>query len=118
MITQEQKDLWVNALESGKYPQCRGQLRMDMVTETSAYTSYCCLGVLATVLKLPFRDNVNLADEDGTSANYRPLENLLSPSLVPALWGLNDGTHGNKEHTFPEIAAWIKENVKVADGQS
>lgn len=37
----EVKSLWVSALRSGQYPQCRGELR------NSSGLGYCCLGVLS-----------------------------------------------------------------------
>jgi hypothetical protein len=45
-MTQEQAyEAWVQALESGKYPQAPSYLKSDQ--------GYCCLGVLCEVLALP-----------------------------------------------------------------
>lgn len=40
------KQMWVEALESGKYRQAREELK---VTDWSKHAAYCCLGVLCNL---------------------------------------------------------------------
>lgn len=42
------KNLWIKALESGKYRQTTGQLK-ELSTKTSKKPKYCCLGVLCDI---------------------------------------------------------------------
>ena len=61
-MTQEQLDLWLSALESGKYTQYQRSLTSENETE------HCCLGVLADVLNI--RDNNNQLRYPSSARSY------------------------------------------------
>lgn len=52
MLTKEQKENWIKALRSGEYQQGRNRL----CTTLNGKSSYCCLGVLAETLNIPYED--------------------------------------------------------------
>jgi hypothetical protein len=113
----EIRDRWITALESGEYTQTTGRLRIEG-------DKFCCLGVLC-MLVAPERF-VRLTDTeycippigdstDETVSAMLPdsiLEMVgLSKGEQRELWRRNDGLTGNRRHTFPEIAQYIRENI-------
>ncbi len=101
MITQAQKDLWIENLTNGKYMQGTGSLN-NADTDT-----YCCLGVL---LHQVFERCFDISDLPRKSS-YGWLDEQLGGDNVRQLMILNDHP---TQMTFPEIAEWIKENIKAA----
>lgn len=110
MLTLEEKDKWVVALESGKYPQTQFALRYGK--------GYCCLGVLCDVvdpsgwetpIKYPemYKYNGTFTDNNGV------IDSRLTNAIVSTLVTMNDGG----THTFSEIAKWVRENVPVIEDQ-
>jgi len=113
----EAKSVWVKALRSNKYTQCRGSLALQNSDGTD---SYCALGVLANELGTgdweltPSLGRTKIrwqyVQEDGVSS----LENL--PAEFVGLIGkeehdtimvMNDGMG----KSFAEIADWIERNL-------
>ena len=85
------KDRWVKALLSGRYEQGKGYL-LDAEQKT-----YCCLGVLGVITKVP-RDDLDYC-------GY--LDEAILPSTIQRrLAGLND-----KGVPFEMIAGFIHENL-------
>jgi len=113
----ELQEKWLRALESGKYPQCHGELCNREGT--------CCLGVACLIVgrrsgRRFKRDNAYLDDESVLSRTFADelgLRDEYGGFLVPfegctALSEMNDDGA-----TFLEIAAYIRanpENVFVA----
>lgn len=105
MTPKEARELWAQALESGKYKQGTGQLAV----ETDGGLLHCCLGVACEV-----------AMETGVLATYDPDDgDLAAYSSVQERLGLrhDDGFYGEDDSlvkdndtggTFPEIAAIIR----------
>jgi hypothetical protein len=105
---------WVKALRSGEYRQGHGTLRVFH------NESYCCLGVLTVVHnnEVPVSDRVTLnstvlSPEVAAWAGLSP--DVTGTANVgglrrdkPSLWNLNDGSMGEKTHTFAEIADIIE----------
>lgn len=80
-LSQEMKKKWVTALRSGDYPQGRLMLRPT--------NGYCCLAVLQEVSGKSF-----------TAFNLH--------EHCAKLINMNDGTQGEREHSFEEIADYIE----------
>jgi hypothetical protein len=106
---------WLAALESGGYAQGKAFL-YDGNRE-----NYCCLGVACIVAGASQEElhGVELPDSLYNIPQLLPHE-LVNGPLVDELSRLNDGRYksaaypeGRPRHTFPEIAAWIRENVEL-----
>ncbi len=102
MITQETKDGWLKRLRSGKYKQGRGVLKRN--------DEYCCLGVLAELLRLPeapsSRGDDGVVEFEGRRTYLR--HKHLCSDTQTYLVELND----DECLAFSEIADWIEENVE------
>lgn len=127
-------DLWIAALESGKYPRGTGKLRNDFRDSSGKLRhSFCCLGVLC-----------DLAQKDGgtewrpyspwtfdkglpTYSYYMGTENDITPEMrsflgmtaeqMSELMTMNDRRVDDDEEKRPvfsqrEIAAYIRDTVK------
>ncbi len=101
------KKLWVDALESGAYYQCKGALTKR---NAKSKDSFCCLGVLT-----------NLYVEETGDAKVWDLSQAFLPDEVcrwakiewnPRL-GVNTATTVNDKlnYSFKKIAKLIKENL-------
>lgn len=91
-LTQEEKEVWLEALRSGNYKQGHKRLRRD--------TKYCCLGVLNEVCSLGF------------SATYPALQSgrdyfCLPEKVQQGLYVKNDYL----KQTFAEIADFIETEI-------
>ena len=108
------QELWLKALQSGKYEQTRGCLSDEI--------GFCCLGVACVLyeedsgIKLPrnkFRknkyDNNSLLGNSGFTDVFDWLE-LKDSHAQNLLIKSNDGVQGFKEHTFKEIAKAVRAN--------
>ena len=101
-FTQEVKEKWVNALESGTYKKGTGQLKNS--------NKYCCMGVLADII-----DGVDI-DEEGYDIVCHTDEHIgyykgglgLDSSVVESLTDLNDSDYG-EDKTFKNMIPHIKE---------
>jgi hypothetical protein len=91
---------WIEALESGKYKQCTGQLK-------DRKNSYCCLGVLAEIRGMRIDPTGQTILIDGVSQSYKPIENLLGTSIPTECMLLND--YG---HSFRDIAQYLRGELK------
>lgn len=128
----EIKDKWVTALESGEYKQGEGMLAIPPKLTTSIIEKddkckkwrYCCMGVLGCIVGIPneemmkygqFAQLVNKDINEEIANKVR--DNISAPLLISSSYSqltisykcidMNDNEH----KTFPEIAAWIKENL-------
>ena len=79
-FTQEIKDNWIKALESGNYKQGYAKLH-NRVTET-----FCCIGVLGDVCD--FLNNDTTGDNPTLSYNF--LEATIGDVKTKELWRTND----------------------------
>ena len=103
-FTQEVKDKWVNALESGVYKKGTGKLRIG--------DKYCCIGVLVEIM-----DDIKI-NETGTefestigynhTKGYQSGGLGLEYSLVESLIDLNDSVY-YLDKTFKNMIPQIKE---------
>lgn len=106
------KKQWVDALRSGKYPQGHETLR-------TLDDKFCCLGVLADVLRpdgwvlvegptrygpahWEYEGNPALLDDDFAGLRLHTQRVLASK---------NDGLDDEREHSFAEIADYIEKNL-------
>ena len=98
MLTAEQIDNWVDALNSGKYPQGGGRLRTTKGT-------YCCLGVLADTLGCTWDDH-NMATLEGHfyKAGAALPSEIVTHAIQARLITMNDCNL----NPFNEIAVFIK----------
>lgn len=102
---------WVEALESGKYQQCRGALcKVDKLGNRS----YCCLGVAYEVLhgKDAWRKHENrlVLTHYGAIAGLSNEDQKELGILLPThgqLMRMNDHRH----KSFAEIAAFIRTDI-------
>ena len=111
-MQQALKRRWVEALRSGKYQQCRGQLK----TEDHDSCRYCVLGVLADLLvKEGYGEwessNSFKQPDDNIRYQYRlPLETLLEVGLreehEALVISMNDGGK-----SFEQLASIIEETI-------
>lgn len=116
-MPKELKSKWTEALRSGKYEQGEGVL-YDKESD-----SYCCLGVLCSIVGLSSYDIVRAAVPDGDFYKDNNIElggrwSLMAEernyqdSAEYELTMMNDGEEGFDKKTFPEIAEWIEENIE------
>jgi len=106
------RDAWVQSLRSGLYPQIQGQL----CRKENGGLGFCVLGVLADVAD-PTAWGAPPEHEGGTRyfagahsgalPSYLMLEVGLPEEAERTLVALND----KEGKTFPEIAAWIEQNI-------
>lgn len=110
------KAKWVAALRSGDYAQAREALRA--VHDDKA--SYCCLGVLCTLVPhIEWTDeDAFYRDEDGDTYDadgelpipVREMAGIPMAAMI-RLIQMNDGKEDVRPHSFPEIADWIERNL-------
>lgn len=82
-FTQEIKDNWIKALESGNYKQGYGELES---TQPESDKRYCCIGVLGVVTE--GLTNHSIPESNTWICPYNFLEN--SGVDVDPIWELND----------------------------
>lgn len=112
-MEQGMKSQWVEALRSGKYKQCQGQLCDG--------TGYCCLGVLIDVATpgswIVDYDSLSKGIENGIYGNTEDF--MPEPKLFDAMLGVANevinyerlaGMNDNGSN-FSEIADYIEENL-------
>ncbi len=94
------KAKWLDALESGNYPQARNSLRkMDEADECIA--AYCCIAVGVAALKPEY----SLRDKADTSSAAEAIG--INSYTKDWLVGLND----DKGYDFQSIAEFIRRNL-------
>lgn len=114
-ITESQKQEWLVALRSGNFQQGKGFLCCE--------GRYCCLGVLAEVLKLEKKPVLNSRGQEtsyfiyykGDKSNDTSLRNVLETDLTDhdiagtycELINKND----KFMESFGQIADWIEKNL-------
>lgn len=95
-MKKEIADLWVKALRSGKYEQCKHQLRYE--------GRFCCLGVLTELS----------GEEYDPEWGYLPLEVADWAGMKSDMGLLRDGKSliywNDQGKTFPEIANIIEKH--------
>ena len=103
-FTQEVKEKWVNALESGTYEKGTGQLKIS--------NKYCCIGVLVEIM-----DDIKINEtgiEFESTIGYNHTKGYqdgglgLEYSLVESLINLNDSVY-YLDKTFKNMIPQIKE---------
>ena len=129
---------WLDALESGDYSQCKGKLVKTKQT-TGEPVSYCCLGVAATLAKVPsenvkgdagnkYRHGVLMFWDGGDQGCYEETEMLPEDAmewlglrsgdpeldLPPGhkhynIWGTSLVSLNDRGVSFADIAAMIRE---------
>lgn len=92
------KQLWVDALRSGKYKQGAGYLRTPGDT-------FCCLGVLADVIDPEGWSGIELSVWRD-SACFLPPSDPLELRVQDKLTKMNDSGK-----SFEDIATYIEENL-------
>lgn len=103
----EVKEVWVDALRSGKYQQGRGRLKYEK--------SYCCLGVLCD-LYLKQTGNIGWTKAEshvysfGGARTYPP-EIVSDWAQVAEQHTTLLATKNDNGHSFEEIAEYIEENL-------
>lgn len=109
--TKEQaRKLWIEALRSGEYEQCRGQLcKVD--THTKEPIAYCCLGVLCEVFNKYEHGLITRIEEARTFANpkeisyrktYNEEKNVL-PHIIRKWVGLYDIEGRSDSPHYPSL---------------
>jgi hypothetical protein len=112
----EDKNLWLEALRSGKYKQTVGFLKVQREGERF----YCCLGVLCEILKDKYeiRESTSAIEPGVTYFNNSSdrLPNTLTRALkleidtVSTLYRMND----DDKRSFAAIADWIEVHVPAS----
>jgi hypothetical protein len=74
------KNKWIEALTSGSYLQCSGQLK-GRINEDSGDEGYCCLGVLADIIN-PEGWEFNNWVESGNDHEYTESFDMDLPSSI------------------------------------
>lgn len=109
------KSKWIKALTSGSYRQARGRLIEYVIVDGKILRpKYCCLGVLARIQGAKFVNGFPALD------GYINQSMVLNPFLACGLSSnemitlaeMNDGLGKKPRHSFREIAAYIKKNIK------
>lgn len=97
------KTKWIKALRSGKYDQAVGKLYEE------EDDSYCCLGVLCEVGKIPHRKGTDETYYDG---DYEVLtKNLLKKFGLSNEQQEELTTRNDKGYPFDKIADYIKKEL-------
>lgn len=86
-FTKEIKTNWLNNLKSGKFTQGKVQLRSII----NGKIHYCCLGVLAETIKIPYNER-GCIDKDNNET-YDPFIEMLGREKVRILWKENDDSY-------------------------
>ena len=109
------KKKWISALISGTYRKGVGQLKY---TNEKSKSTYCCLGVAATISKCEINDvqgyiRKNIAKSGKKLPEMLIGENIVTHKLVCMNDGLADQSDAftRKPQSFIKIAKWIKENL-------
>lgn len=102
---QSLRDRWIEALESGVYPQVKGTLKG--INENDEM-GYCCLGVLmSAVLEDEPRECQEYwdgaPDDEGDYSKYKMLKGIVPFAVYEAGMVMNDSGK-----SFEEIAQMIK----------
>jgi hypothetical protein len=102
------KELWVDALCSGKYQQCQYQLKKDNEDYSDEECGYCCLGVLVDVKAKVTKKKVWGKEVFDKGAN-------ISDTKVQDWAGLDDVAmdklimyNDDKKWSFKKIASYIR----------
>jgi hypothetical protein len=103
VITREEFNEWLVALESGEFEQGKGFLRRN--------DKYCCIGVFCEKVKRYYFDNNNkfLIPGYGRASMLAPYADI-SNYVQNVLSILNDGVGFpvTRSHTFAEIAQFLR----------
>lgn len=113
------KAKWIKALTSGRYKQARETLKEESDVPRGK-PGYCCLGVLLTIAGKGRWDNGGYVIErngddsivcDGdlgaTGRKFFGIPDRAETKLIT----MNDGTGGNGQSDFKQIAKWIRANL-------
>jgi len=96
-FTQEIKDKWITALESGNYIQTKGQL-VKVINNTP---HYCCLGVFGDVIS-----GVSNIPKENSMTPYQFFGNCgINYSQI---WMMNDDTFNPEEPNYLNVIDLIK----------
>lgn len=112
-FTQEVKDKWIEALQSGKYAQGTGALRSEDGEK------FCCLGVLCDILDPGGWDSEN--DFSHSLQNLIYAESTHPEGFLPIdperLYRRNAGGGDfiDNAQSFDQIANYIKEHVPAEE---
>ena len=90
-MTQQECRVWIEALRSGKYEQCRGRLKGG----NQGLSGYCCLGVAEEVCNAPRKSKYGL--------DYRYLRGEQQSDLIR----MNDA----ERMSFKRIADYIEQKI-------
>lgn len=108
-LTPEEKKLWIDALKSGKYKQCRGMLcgyiYDDATNQYIDVVGHCCIGVFAKVI-IPNHKLTPGANHDDDVV-YDALITRVGNAHQETLLHMND----SQRLDFKTIAKWIKDNL-------
>lgn len=112
----ELKTKWLEALRGSKYKQAREALKDSC--------GFCCLGVLCDIVdpngwkENIWRRNDDMHDDDddivysdGELGRIMRQYVRISDTDETILISMNDGTNGNKLHSFIEIADYIEKHL-------
>lgn len=105
MITNEQKEVWVEALRSGEYKQGKRALARD----TAEGKVYCCLGVLAEQLGILREDNTV---EDGIAGMPFFLGGVLPDKYLNSETQKKLTKMNDNGATFEDIAEVIENDIR------
>lgn len=100
MIDAKTKQLWIDALRSGRYTQGKGQLKK----EVNGVTCHCNLGVLAEELSWEFSETGSGIIREGNYQGYLPFEELLGEKIMMNAYFVNDRAGA----TFEDCARWVE----------
>ena len=102
------KEQWLEALESGKYRQCRKTL----VSDDGTGRSYCCLGVAVVLAEADFGDTSSyeaagliVGMQGEYASDYFVKGGQMSTNEAEIAMRLND----KQRWSFSEIAAFFRE---------
>jgi hypothetical protein len=112
-FTQEVKDAWIEALESGEYVQC--QYELENKSKLTNDTHYCCLGVLGAIHdKLDNDLALETDDDDISSINESPYDYLYNTINKNELHKLIQGNDSTKliKPDYSNVLSLIK-SLKV-----
>lgn len=105
-LTKKRKRDWLSALKSGNYKQGTGQLK-------SEGGSYCCLGVLACVLKKPINSTgTSVIGEKSSGNGFDFFYKILGGEITNMLWKANDGLPLGYKRDYSNVIPLI-EKIKA-----
>lgn len=109
----EVKELWVQALRSGRFEQGQSVLRVLHTDGLRTTAAYCCLGVLCEISGIEYFGADMFPPKSVCEWAGLPIHEPAGLDEQTHVSNMNDGrdAHESRPQTFDQIADWIETNL-------